>query len=126
VTASPLEGAVPARVFLVDDHKVVRTGLAAYLATEPGMAVVGESGDGKRALEELAVLDAAGGLPDVVLMDLQMPTMDECRRRRRSRQERVVGLAGVRSARSHAGPSPILARPVGFDHAANRGVLVAR
>ena len=64
------------RVFLVDDHKVVRSGLAAYLATEPGMAVVGEAGDGRRALDELAVLDRAGQLPDVVLMDLQMPAMD--------------------------------------------------
>jgi DNA-binding NarL/FixJ family response regulator len=64
------------RVFLVDDHKVVRSGLAAYLATEPGMAVVGEAGDGRRALDELAVLDRAGQLPDVVLMDLQMPALD--------------------------------------------------
>ena len=64
------------RVFLVDDHKVVRSGLAAYLATEPQMAVVGEAGDGRRALDELAVLDRSGELPDVVLMDLQMPHMD--------------------------------------------------
>jgi DNA-binding NarL/FixJ family response regulator len=64
------------RVFLVDDHKVVRSGLAAYLATEPAMTVVGEAGDGRRALDELAVLDRAGDLPDVVLMDLQMPEMD--------------------------------------------------
>jgi DNA-binding NarL/FixJ family response regulator len=69
-------GAGPARVFLVDDHKVVRTGLAAYLATEPGLTVVGEAGDGRRALDELAVLDKAGTQPDVVLMDLQMPRMD--------------------------------------------------
>jgi DNA-binding NarL/FixJ family response regulator len=74
VTAPP--DSAPARVFLVDDHKVVRTGLAAYLATEPGMTVVGEADDGKRALDELAVLAGAGRLPDVVLMDLQMPTMD--------------------------------------------------
>ncbi len=66
----------PIRVFLVDDHRVVRSGLAAYLATEPGMLVVGEAGDGRRALDELAVLDGAGGLPDVVLMDLQMPALD--------------------------------------------------
>ena len=65
----------PTRVFLVDDHKVVRTGLAAYLATEEGIDVVGEAADGRRALEELAVLEAAGRLPDVVLMDLEMPQM---------------------------------------------------
>ena len=63
-------------VFLVDDHTVVRTGLSAYLGTEPGMRVVGEAGDGEAALERLAVLDRAGYLPDVVLMDLQMPRMD--------------------------------------------------
>jgi DNA-binding NarL/FixJ family response regulator len=64
------------RVFLVDDHTVVRTGLSAYLSTEPWMRVVGEAGDGQAALDRLAVLDRAGDLPDVVLMDLQMPRMD--------------------------------------------------
>jgi DNA-binding NarL/FixJ family response regulator len=66
----------PVGVFLVDDHRVVRTGLAAYLATEPGMAVVGEAENGQRALDEIAVLDGAGRLPDVVLMDLQLPVLD--------------------------------------------------
>ena len=65
----------PVRVFLVDDHKVVRTGLASYLSTEPGVEVVGEAPDGLRALSELAVLEAAHQLPDVVLMDLEMPRM---------------------------------------------------
>jgi DNA-binding NarL/FixJ family response regulator len=64
------------RVFLVDDHKVVRSGLVSYLGTEPGMRVVGEAADGRRALDEIAVLANAGVLPDVVLMDLQMPEMD--------------------------------------------------
>ncbi len=64
------------RVFLVDDHAVVRAGLAAYLDTEPGMAVVGQAADGKAALQEIAVLEGSGVLPDVVLMDLVMPGMD--------------------------------------------------
>ncbi len=34
------------RVFLVDDHRVVRTGLVAYLGGEPGMCVVGQAPDG--------------------------------------------------------------------------------
>ena len=63
-------------VFLVDDHTVVRTGLSAFLSTEPGMRVVGEAGDGQVALDRMAVLDRAGDLPDVVLMDLQMPRVD--------------------------------------------------
>lgn len=68
--------AADVRVFLVDDHTVVRTGLSAYLATEPGMVVVGQAGDGESALRELAVLERADTMPDVVLMDLQMPRMD--------------------------------------------------
>ena len=64
------------RVFLVDDHRVVRTGLAAYLGVEPGMRVVGQASDGRAALDEIAVLDRAGEVPDVILMDLKMPRMD--------------------------------------------------
>ncbi len=64
------------RVFLVDDHRVVRTGLAAYLGVEPGMRVVGQAADGRAALDEIAVLDRASELPDVILMDLMMPRMD--------------------------------------------------
>jgi DNA-binding NarL/FixJ family response regulator len=64
------------RVFLVDDHAVVRTGLAAYLGTEPGTLVVGESGNGRDAINQIAALATSGALPDVVLMDLLMPAMD--------------------------------------------------
>ncbi len=64
------------RVFLVDDHRVVRTGLAAYLGVEPGMRVIGQASDGRAALDEIAILDRAGELPDVILMDLKMPRMD--------------------------------------------------
>ncbi len=64
------------RVFLVDDHAVVRTGLAAYLDTEPDVVVVGSASNGRQALDELAVLANNSGLPDVVLMDLLMLEMD--------------------------------------------------
>lgn len=64
------------RVFLVDDHRVVRTGLAAYLGGEPGMRVVGQASDGAEALDEIAVLDRGGERPDVILMDLMMPVRD--------------------------------------------------
>jgi DNA-binding NarL/FixJ family response regulator len=63
-------------IFLVDDHRVVRSGLTTFLQTEPGMVVRGEAADGAQALAELAALDNSDGLPDVVLMDLQMPGMD--------------------------------------------------
>jgi DNA-binding NarL/FixJ family response regulator len=66
----------PVRVFVVDDHGVVRRGLRAYLESVEDMEVVGEAADGQEALEQIAALSAAGGPPDVVLMDLLMPGMD--------------------------------------------------
>ena len=59
------------RVLTADDHLVVRAGLAALIATEPGLEVVGEARDGREAVARYAELR-----PDVVLMDLRMPGMD--------------------------------------------------
>jgi two-component system, NarL family, response regulator len=59
------------RVLTVDDHPVVRTGIAAMIANEPDMAVVAEAGDGAAAVEKFKTLG-----PDVVLMDLRMPQLD--------------------------------------------------
>jgi DNA-binding NarL/FixJ family response regulator len=64
------------RVFVVDDHAVVRRGLRAYLESVEDMEVVGEAADGQEALEGIAALVTAEGAPDVVLMDLLMPGMD--------------------------------------------------
>jgi DNA-binding NarL/FixJ family response regulator len=64
------------RVFVVDDHTVVRRGLRAYLEMVDDMEVVGEAADGQEALDGIAALVAAGEPPDVVLMDLLMPGMD--------------------------------------------------
>jgi DNA-binding NarL/FixJ family response regulator len=65
------------RVFLVDDHAVVRRGLASYLDGEDDIEVIGSAGDGRRALDEITVVaNSPAGLPDVVLMDLLMPGMD--------------------------------------------------
>ncbi|MEV0640929.1 response regulator transcription factor [Streptomyces sp. NPDC050619] len=61
----------PIRVLLADDHPVVRDGLAAVLATQPDLTVVGEAATGAEAVRQTASL-----APDVVLMDLQMPGMD--------------------------------------------------
>ena len=66
----------PIRVFVVDDHEVVRLGLRAFLGATPGVEVVGEAGDGRSALEGLAALAARDAPPDVVLMDLVMPEPD--------------------------------------------------
>jgi DNA-binding NarL/FixJ family response regulator len=70
------EAAGPIRVFLVDDHRVVRAGLSAYLKRLADIEVTGEAGDGRQALNRIAELEPAGTLPDVVLMDLVMPVMD--------------------------------------------------
>ena len=66
----------PAGVFIVDDHAVVRSGLAAYLEFIDDVTLVGEAADGEQALRRLAELASRGALPDVVLMDLVMPNMN--------------------------------------------------
>jgi len=58
-------------VLLVDDHRLVRAGLAALLAATEDIEVVGEASDGRQAVELAARLH-----PDVVLMDLSMPVLD--------------------------------------------------
>jgi DNA-binding NarL/FixJ family response regulator len=69
-------GQQPVRVFVVDDHAVVRRGLRAYLEMVDDMEVVGEAADGQEALDGIAALVAAGRPPDVALMDLLMPGLD--------------------------------------------------
>jgi DNA-binding NarL/FixJ family response regulator len=64
------------RVFLVDDHTVVRRGMRSFFDMLPDIEVIGEAADGQAALDELAVRDRADDLPDVVLMDLLMPRLD--------------------------------------------------
>jgi DNA-binding NarL/FixJ family response regulator len=58
------------RVMIVDDHPVVRKGLASFLGHEPDIEVVGMADSGEQALEMAAELH-----PDIVLMDLSMPGM---------------------------------------------------
>lgn len=66
----------PIGVFIVDDHAVVRSGLAAYLDFIEDFTLVGEAADGEQALRRLAELAARDSLPGVVLMDLVMPNMN--------------------------------------------------
>jgi len=66
----------PIRVLLVDDHRVVRSGVSAYLEQVADIEVIGEAGDGRQALDRMALLELGDGLPDVVLMDLLMPVLD--------------------------------------------------
>ncbi len=67
---------------LVDDHAIVRRGLAQLLGGAAGIRVVGEAGDGAEAVGVVSRLR-----PDVVLMDLQMPTMDGVTATRRILEE---------------------------------------
>jgi len=66
ITSSP-----PIRVMLVDDHPMVRRGLATILKVFDDMQLVGEAEDGEAAIKLCAKL-----LPDVILMDLSLPGMD--------------------------------------------------
>lgn len=61
----------PIRILLVDDHQLVREGIASLVRMQPDMEVVGEAAGGIEALERARAL-----LPDVVLMDVQMPAGD--------------------------------------------------
>jgi DNA-binding NarL/FixJ family response regulator len=58
------------RVFLVDDHTVLRSGIHTMLDAQPGITVVGEAGDGQELLAQLPHTPA-----DVVLLDINMPGM---------------------------------------------------
>jgi DNA-binding NarL/FixJ family response regulator len=59
------------RCLIADDQAVVREGLAAILAAQPGLQVVGQAADGADAVAQARHLS-----PDVVLMDVRMPVMD--------------------------------------------------
>ncbi|WP_138760709.1 response regulator [Modestobacter altitudinis] len=64
------------RVYLVDDHAMVRRGLRSYLEFVEDMEVVGEAADGQTAVDVVSALVADGRAPHVVLMDLLMPGTD--------------------------------------------------
>lgn len=60
----------PTRIFLADDHAILREGLKHILNTLPGCEVVGEAGDGQQALEQIEQLK-----PDIAVMDISMPVL---------------------------------------------------
>src|SRR5437762_13677083 len=95
------------RIFLADDHAVVREGLKALINAEPGMAVVGEAADGRSACEQIPALR-----PDVAGMDLSMP-----------------GLTGPQATERHPAVRPqgrVLATPVHEHRVYSQQLLAAR
>lgn len=60
----------PIKVLTVDDHPLMRAGIAAVLEAESDITVVGEASDGREAIESFRIYR-----PDITLMDLQMPEM---------------------------------------------------
>ncbi len=61
---------MPIRILSVDDHEVVRKGIAALIATEQELELVAEAGTGREAIDLFR-----RKAPDVTLMDLRLPDM---------------------------------------------------
>jgi DNA-binding NarL/FixJ family response regulator len=79
------------RVLCVDDHPLVRKGIAAILSTDPAVTLVGEAENGREAVASYREL-----LPDIVLMDLRMRELDGIEATRMIRadfpQARIIAL----------------------------------
>ena len=65
------EGSAQIRILAVDDHVLVREGIAVLLSNEPDMALVAEASNGREAIQQFRA-----HRPDITLMDLQMPEMN--------------------------------------------------
>lgn len=72
----------PIRVMLVDDHMMVRRGLATFLKVYDDLKLVGEAGDGESAVQLCARIH-----PDVILMDMVLPDMNGVTATKRIRQQ---------------------------------------
>ena len=64
-------GASPIRILALDDHPIVRQGIAGLVSIQPDMILVGEASDGREAIQLFRMHH-----PDITLMDLQMPGMN--------------------------------------------------
>ena len=84
------------RIFIVDDHPMVRGGVRAMLGPEPGLVVVGEAEHGQALLDQLPTTPT-----DVVLLDLNMPVLDGLATTQRLRAEFPAVKILVLSMLSH-------------------------
>lgn len=83
---------MPLKVLLVDDHKIVRDGLRSLIETETDMRVIAELEDGRSAVALVAKLS-----PDIVVMDVSMPTLNGIEATRRILESdpgiKILGLS---------------------------------
>jgi two-component system response regulator NreC len=61
---------MPIKILIVDDHKIIRDGLSALINKQPDLTIVGETDNGRTAVELAVELS-----PDVIIMDVIMPVM---------------------------------------------------
>ncbi len=113
----------PIRVMIVDDHAVVRSGLAAFLLAFDDLELVAEAGSGEQALHMCET-----AYPDVVLMDLVMPGMDGAATTRALREKyphlQVIALTSFKEQElvqtaMQAGAIGYLLKNVGVDELAD-------
>jgi DNA-binding NarL/FixJ family response regulator len=71
----------PIKILIVDDHPIMRVGIAALISSSKEMACVGQAGSGEEAIEQHAAL-----MPDITLMDLRLPGIGGVETIRRIRQ----------------------------------------
>ena len=65
------DGSAQIRILAVDDHALVREGIAVLIGTQPDMTLVAEASNGREAIQQFRT-----HRPDITLMDLQMPEMN--------------------------------------------------
>jgi len=111
------------RLLIVDDHEMVRLGLATFFDTCDDLEVVGEAKNGQEAVQLCEVLQ-----PDVILMDVGMPIMDGVTATRliveRYPHIRIIVLTNSMGAKREskaleAGASLVLRKTVSVDHLAS-------
>ena len=71
----------PVKILIVDDHPIMRVGIAALISSSKEMECVGQAGTGEEAIQQHAALK-----PDVTLMDLRLPGISGVETIRRIRQ----------------------------------------
>ncbi len=104
-------GVVPVRVFLLDDHEIVRRGLRDLLTGTPGFDVVGESGSAREAARRIPALR-----PDVAVYDVRLPDgsgVEACREVR-SVDPSIAGLILTSFDDEQALATAVLAGASGF------------